>query len=75
MLKIDRHIPPPRKMSVREPAHPWRALTPGDSILIECHTAQGRKNARSLAYVTAARLGIEVTTRVEDGSVRVWRIS
>jgi len=66
-IKIDKGVPlPPPHRSHR--IYPWNEMAVGDSFFIP-----DTKNY-SAAY-QAKKLGFKVTTRRENGGVRIWRIA
>lgn len=71
MFAIEKNVPIPKRFSLGAAAT-MRSLEVGDSFAIPL---MGRKvvGLRAMAYATAARIGIKVTTREEADCVRVWR--
>ena len=71
---VDKDIPIPEVKSrkLRENRYPWRALSIGDSFVVE---EKDKRSVRCAACHFGRRLGRKFTTRTQsNGQVRVWRI-
>lgn len=73
-VEIRKGIPLPPKP--RRSNAQWdfmKAMSVGDSFIFPTNSAE--KSARAAIYYQAARLGIKVAVRPENGVYAVWRIA
>ena len=72
-MRIDKNVPlPPRYQKV---IGTLRELEVGDSFEIpkDYKDSEGYRKKMNSYYVAAGRIGIEITSRVQEDSVRIWR--
>jgi hypothetical protein len=75
-FKIEDDIPVPAQMPNARNKYPLELLKPGQSFFVPINgdgTAKAAKNLRSSMAVRAKKLGITITTLVDETGVRVWR--
>lgn len=72
-IKVERGVKMPTINRNKKSKYPWGDMKPGDSFLVP---AENRKTVASLATTAGKRYKMKFATRqVEDGALRVWRVS
>jgi hypothetical protein len=75
-FKIEDNVPVPANVPNARNKYPLELLKPGQSFFVPLSgedTNKQSKNLRSSMAVRAKKLGITITTLVDDTGVRVWR--
>lgn len=69
-VTVDRSIPIPKTQ------YPLDQLKPGESFVASCEAPRTPSYNRTYQNVrnTALRLGVKITTKYEEGGIRVWRL-
>lgn len=75
-FKIEDNVPVPTSVPNQRNKYPLELLKPGQSFFVALNGEDPNKqakNLRSSMAVRAKKLGITITTLVDDTGVRVWR--
>lgn len=75
MYSIEKNVPMPLNNKAGRPSkYPLSKMKVGDSFLIPFSKNHDCTRSISVPYLSASRLKIKITSRVEQKGVRVWRI-